>query len=171
MKLFTFLSLSLLQLQIAAFPSFPCFLGFFPVKFCPAPAPAPALAPPIKGPSSSPKPPKIDPNTNRIPVIADTQGIGIKQSVPTQPANKVKYGGVNIAGFDFGCSNTAGCNIAQIGTSLVTSGIGQKQIAHFVSKGLNTFRLPVSWEYLSKGNPGSLDQNNWSVYNQLVQAC
>jgi endoglucanase len=44
---------------------------------------------------------------------------------------------------------------------------------HFTSQyGLNVYRLPVCWQYLVNWNlGGSLDQNAFGTYDQLVQAC
>jgi endoglucanase len=83
----------------------------------------------------------------------------------------VSYGGVNIAGFDFGCDVWGNCN-GGMDESMVTSGGGLTQMTHFVSKGLNAFRLPVRWQYLAEsGSPGTLDEGNWLMYDQLVQMC
>lgn len=44
---------------------------------------------------------------------------------------------------------------------------------HFAhDKGLNVFRLPVCWQYLVNNVPGgTLDSNNFGVYDQLVRGC
>jgi endoglucanase len=44
---------------------------------------------------------------------------------------------------------------------------------HFVHNDrLNVFRLPVCWQYLvSNVLGGTLDSNNFGVYDQLVQGC
>jgi len=80
------------------------------------------------------------------------------------------FGGVNIAGFDFGCQTDGTCSQGSVQESLVTSGMGLAQMTHFVSKGLNAFRLPVGWQYLAT-SPDQLNQGNWQMYDQLVQAC
>jgi len=85
-------------------------------------------------------------------------------------ATAVSYGGINIAGFDFGCDVWGNCN-GGLDDSMVTSGGGITQMTHFVSKGLNTFRLPVRWQYLATSSPDQLDESNWLMYDQLVQAC
>lgn len=86
-------------------------------------------------------------------------------------AASVSFGGVNIAGFDFGCDVWGNCN-GGMDESMVTTGAGLTQMTHFVSKGLNSFRLPVRWQYLApSGNPGQLDESNWLMYDQLVQMC
>lgn len=88
---------------------------------------------------------------------------------------KVAFGGVNIAGFDFGCKPWVGCDpFASDGSganiSLATAGTGEAQMKHFVNKGLNTFRLPVAWEYLAD-SPGKLNVERFNVYDELVQGC
>ncbi|KAK7941566.1 uncharacterized protein PG986_013953 [Apiospora aurea] len=69
---------------------------------------------------------------------------------------KVKYAGVNIAGFDFGMSSS-----------------GVQQMRHFVNDDkFNIFRLPVGWQYLTNGSPtGNLDANNLARYDAFVQGC
>jgi endoglucanase len=84
-------------------------------------------------------------------------------------ASAVNFGGVNIAGFDFGIDTSGKIN-GGLDESMVTSGGGLTQMSHFVSKGLNTFRLPVRWQYLANA-PDQLHQQNWLMYDQLVQAC
>lgn len=44
---------------------------------------------------------------------------------------------------------------------------------HFArDDGLNVFRLPVCWQYLVNGVlGGTLNANNFAVYDQLVQGC
>ncbi|KFY81961.1 hypothetical protein V500_10939 [Pseudogymnoascus sp. VKM F-4518 (FW-2643)] len=89
---------------------------------------------------------------------------------------KVWLAGVNIAGFDFGCGNTNGDYSSSGVTAPLASqghadGVGQMN--HFVrDDGLNVFRLPVCWQYLVNGVlGGTLDSNNFGVYDQLVQGC
>jgi endoglucanase len=83
-------------------------------------------------------------------------------------AAAVQYGGVNIAGFDFGV-DTSGSWSGYPTTSIAYS--GQSQMTSFVQTGMNAFRLPVAWQYLANGTPGSLNQGNWATYNTLVQGC
>ncbi|KAI9684841.1 MAG: Endoglucanase EG-II [Bathelium mastoideum] len=81
----------------------------------------------------------------------------------------LKYGGVNIAGFDFGCDTSGNCLLQDVsppGTD------GTNQIDHFVAEGLNAFRLPVGWQYLVNNNlGGALDSSNFAQYDGLVQSC
>jgi endoglucanase len=89
-------------------------------------------------------------------------------------ATKVQYAGVNMAGFDFGCTTDGAC--ALTGTNKpynIVSGNGLAQINHFVKDdSLNTFRLPVGWQFLLNNKlGGTLDANNFAQYDSLVQGC
>lgn len=80
--------------------------------------------------------------------------------------------GVNIAGFDFGCTTDGSCDLTQTDPPLGSiNGIGQMQ--HFVNDDkLNIFRLPVAWQYLVNNNlGGTIDSSSLSEYDQLVQGC
>ncbi|KAH8789115.1 glycoside hydrolase superfamily [Hyaloscypha finlandica] len=89
-----------------------------------------------------------------------------------------QFAGVNIAGFDFGCTTDGTCIIT--GTSgpyppLPSYGgpDGPGQMSHFVKDDhMNIFRLPVGWQFLVNGVlGGTLNSANLSEYNTLVQAC
>lgn len=77
--------------------------------------------------------------------------------------------------FDFGCTTDGACDIGKIYPPLAShggpDGIGQMQ--HFSRDlGLNIFRLPVAWQYLTNNVlGGSLDGNNAGTYDELVQGC
>ncbi|KDQ55160.1 glycoside hydrolase family 5 protein [Jaapia argillacea MUCL 33604] len=87
----------------------------------------------------------------------------------------LKFYGVNIAGFDFGCDTTGTCTSAGAYPPLLEyygpDGIGQMQ--HFVkSDGYNMFRLPVGWQFLTGDQEtGVLNSTNFAKYDVLVQAC
>lgn len=83
---------------------------------------------------------------------------------------QVKYAGVNIAGLDFGCDTQGNCNPVNT-ASPGQSGIDQMK--HFVNdQGLNTFRLPVSWQYvLNSKLGGPLDSTKFATYDNLVRGC
>ncbi|KAJ9628844.1 Endoglucanase EG-II [Taxawa tesnikishii (nom. ined.)] len=85
-------------------------------------------------------------------------------------SGKVKYAGVNISGFDFGCGTDGTCTTSGIVNPGQT---GINQMNHFVKDdGLNAFRLPVGWQYLVNNNlGGTLDATNWANYDALVQGC
>ncbi|EPQ53588.1 glycoside hydrolase [Gloeophyllum trabeum ATCC 11539] len=92
----------------------------------------------------------------------------------TGPA-PLKFAGVNIAGFDFGCGTDGTCTVSGAYPPLTqyygADGAGQMQ--HFVNDdGYNLFRLPVGWQYLTNGVVGgTLNSTNFDKYDALVQAC
>ncbi|TPX15807.1 uncharacterized protein E0L32_000141 [Thyridium curvatum] len=78
-----------------------------------------------------------------------------------QGNGQVKYAGVNIAGFDFGCATNGNCNITAAYPPLQSLGgpDGAGQMQHFArDDGMNMLG-------------GTLDQTNTGKYDQLVQAC
>ncbi|KAL1857704.1 hypothetical protein VTK73DRAFT_7979 [Phialemonium thermophilum] len=101
--------------------------------------------------------------------------VAAPQKSPLTKRDGVQYFGVNIAGFDFGCSTQGACNLSQTTPPLASlggpDGIGQMQ--HFSKDdGMNIFRLPVGWQYLVNNNlGGTLDAGNLAKYDQLVQGC
>ena len=90
-------------------------------------------------------------------------------------ANAVQYGGVNIAGFDFGCGTDGTCNTTAVYPPLSSLGgpDGAGQMSHFSKDdNLNIFRLPVGWQWLVNNQlGGTLDSTNFGDYDQLMQAC
>ncbi|KIY69904.1 glycoside hydrolase family 5 protein [Cylindrobasidium torrendii FP15055 ss-10] len=96
-------------------------------------------------------------------------------SSPSSTAAALKYVGVNIAGFDFGCATDGTCVIADVYPPLSSQGgnDGEGQMKHFFNDdGFNTFRLPVGWQFLTNGVVGgTLNDANFQKYDQLVQAC
>lgn len=43
---------------------------------------------------------------------------------------------------------------------------------HFVKDdGLNTFRIPVGWQYLVDTAGGTIKSNNWATYDKQIQGC
>ncbi|KAK3670877.1 Endoglucanase EG-II [Recurvomyces mirabilis] len=90
----------------------------------------------------------------------------------TSGSGKVKYAGINIAGFDFGCDTTGTCQLGTNG-AYPPGAKGQAQMNHFVKDdGLNVFRLPVGWQYLVNGVlGGTLNAANFATYDTLVQNC
>ncbi|EPS25573.1 Endoglucanase EG-II [Penicillium oxalicum] len=83
---------------------------------------------------------------------------------------KVRFAGVNIAGFDFGVVISGTQDMTQIVDESVD---GVNQMRHFVNDdGFNIFRLPSGWQFLVNNNlGGSLDSNNFAKYDKLVQGC
>ncbi|KAK7036378.1 glycoside hydrolase superfamily [Favolaschia claudopus] len=96
-------------------------------------------------------------------------------SSPTGSAGSLKFTGVNIAGFDFGCGTDGTCNTTQAWPPLAQYGgnDGQSQMQHFVQNdGFNMFRLPVGWQWLVNNQlGGALNSANLAEYDSLVQAC
>lgn len=96
-------------------------------------------------------------------------------TTPAPGAGKVKFGGVNIAGFDFGCQTDGTCTVSGAYPPLVQyyGPDGQGQMEHFVNDdGFNLFRLPVGWQYLVNGVLGGpLYNATFSIYDTLVQDC
>ncbi|KAF5326770.1 hypothetical protein D9619_004471 [Psilocybe cf. subviscida] len=90
-------------------------------------------------------------------------------------AGKLSLVGVNIAGFDFGCGTDGTCDTTKAVPPLSQYGgpDGAGQMQHFVKDdGMNLFRLPVGWQWLTGSSASStLNQNNFAKYNALVQAC
>ena len=104
----------------------------------------------------------------------------------------VQYGGVNIAGFDFGCDISVRkrlppsilrrtltllqgtCDVSKVVAPLhqYNGQDGAAQMQHFTKDDhLNAFRLPVGWQFLVD-QPGSpLNAANMEKYDALVQAC
>ncbi|RPD65704.1 endoglucanase [Lentinus tigrinus ALCF2SS1-7] len=95
--------------------------------------------------------------------------------IPAASAGKVRFAGVNIAGFDFGCSTDGTCNASGAWPPLTQyyGNDGEGQMQHFVNDdGFNVFRLPVGWQYLTDGVlGGTIDEDNFVEYDALVQAC
>ncbi|KZO94318.1 glycoside hydrolase family 5 protein [Calocera viscosa TUFC12733] len=96
-------------------------------------------------------------------------------TTPAAGSGKVKFAGINISGFDFGCDTSGDCTAAGAYPPLTQyygpDGFGQ--MTHFVKDDtFNMFRLPVGWQYLTNNVlGGTLNQTNFAVYNTLVQDC
>ncbi|KAJ3541207.1 hypothetical protein NM208_g4712 [Fusarium decemcellulare] len=88
---------------------------------------------------------------------------------------KVKYLGVAIPGIDFGCDIDGSCppDQAQYPSASHGHGDGAGQMKHFVEdSGLNTFRLPMTWQYiLNEQVGGKLDDDKFGLYDDLMQSC
>lgn len=79
------------------------------------------------------------------------------------------YAGVNIAGFDFGCSTDGTCTV----DGITVPSTGAAQMQHFTNAdNLNMFRLTVGWQYLTNDViGGDLDATNFAKYNSLMTSC
>ena len=111
--------------------------------------------------------PAVVATPNSKPVV---QNLNAGTGVSSNRDGKVRYGGINIAGFDFSCDIWGSCKVDGV-TDI--SGSGPPQMEHFVNDlGLNAFRLPVAWQFLVNNNLGGpLDANNFGKYDKLVQGC
>lgn len=103
----------------------------------------------------------------------------VPQAPPLPPAapqaggtGTVPFAGVNIAGFDFGCTIDGTCDTKST-LDVVAKGTAIQQMQHFVKDdGLNAFRLPVAWQFLVNNHLGGpLDAANAAAYDKLVMGC
>ncbi|THH28462.1 hypothetical protein EUX98_g5728 [Antrodiella citrinella] len=123
----------------------------------------PASIPPTSSPSSpaSPSAPSSAPST--------------PSSTPPASAGKLRFAGINISGFDFGCNTDGSCTASAAWPPLLQyyGHDGQGQMTHFVNDdGFNVFRLPVGWQFLVNDVLGAdIDEANLTEYDALVQAC
>lgn len=119
------------------------------------------------------------PTTASTTSTTSTKTTTSASSPPPPTGTGTQFAGINIAGFDFGCSTDGTCNVPAVypplknfdGANNYPDGVGQMQ--HFVNDDkLNIFRLPVGWQYLVNNNlGGTLNATNLAVYDQLVQGC
>ncbi|KAJ4363689.1 Endoglucanase EG-II [Neocucurbitaria cava] len=113
--------------------------------------------------------------TTLLATIAGSTLIGAAPTQNTARATKVQYAGVNIAGFDFGCTTDGTCSLT--GTNkpydIVSGANAVGQMTHFVNDDkLNAFRLPVGWQFLLNGQlGGTLNAGNLAQYDKLVRGC
>jgi endoglucanase len=111
----------------------------------------------------------------RPSILFAITGTTLVTATPTPRATKVQYAGVNIAGFDFGCTTDGTCSLtgASKPYDIVQGANALGQMNHFIKDDtLNTFRLPVGWQFLVNGQlGGQLNSNNAGQYDKLVQGC
>jgi endoglucanase len=88
-------------------------------------------------------------------------------------AGQTKFAGINIAGFDFGCTTDGTCVVSGVSGAIKSSANGTAQMQHFVQDDkLNIFRLNVGWQYLTNNVVGgTLDADNFASYDVLMQGC
>ncbi|KAF3147743.1 hypothetical protein TWF594_002327 [Orbilia oligospora] len=89
--------------------------------------------------------------------------ISCASNTPPAGAGSVQYAGINIAGFDFGCTTDGNCNGR-------VSAPPTQQFQHFKSDGFNTFRIPIGWQSLTPQLGGSLS-GLISQYDSTLQQC
>ncbi|KAF7348554.1 Glycoside hydrolase family 5 protein [Mycena venus] len=96
---------------------------------------------------------------------------------PAPGSGTLKFTGVNIAGFDFGCNSDGSCTpgaaFPPLTQYFALGADGAGQMMHFVNDdGYNTFRLPVAWQFFTNYVLGApIDADNMVKYDALVQAC
>jgi len=90
-------------------------------------------------------------------------------------ATKVTLSGISLSGFENGCDTDGSCDLSQVESPLSAGNNVTGQLLHFKNDdGFNTFRLPVSWQYLTDNDDyatATLDPTNFGKYDELVQAC
>ncbi|BFZ59378.1 hypothetical protein YB2330_000386 [Saitoella coloradoensis] len=84
-------------------------------------------------------------------------------SSSSSPYNHVCWGGVNYAGFDFGCSIFGNCSGGFVPPPLT-------QPSHFTSEGANLFRIPFGWQYMQPALSTPLNETFFDSYDSRVQA-
>ncbi|KAI0058137.1 carbohydrate-binding module family 1 protein/Glycoside hydrolase family 5 protein [Artomyces pyxidatus] len=118
----------------------------------------------------------LPPTTTVSSASATPSGTCAPNSPPSS-AGKLRFAGVNISGFDFGCNSDGNCNWTGAWPPLAEyyghDGVGQ--MTHFVNDdGYNVFRLPVGWQYLTQSDTtavATLNAANLAEYDALVNAC
>ncbi|KAI0084686.1 endoglucanase [Irpex rosettiformis] len=119
------------------------------------------------------------PGTNTAaPAPSSSSSAAPSQPTGTSPpaaSGPLKFYGVNIAGFDFGCNTDGNCQASAAWPPLLKyyGHDGEGQMDHFVKDdGFNAFRLPVGWQFLANDVLGGpLVEANFQEYDDLVQAC
>ncbi|KAG8959582.1 hypothetical protein FRC00_001438, partial [Tulasnella sp. 408] len=89
---------------------------------------------------------------------------------PDWAGKNFTYKGVNIAGFEWGCLIDGSCTYPN-SPPLTSTADGPGQMKWFVSNGMNTFRLPIGWQYATPSLGGAFDPSEWAQYDKLVQNC
>jgi endoglucanase len=91
----------------------------------------------------------------------------------TPRSSKLQHVGVNIAGFDFGCTIDGTCLLLGNGDKATPPGQnGIDQMGHFMWWGLNTFRLPINMQYLTNNVlGGAIVASQLTNYDELVHGC
>ncbi|KAH9477713.1 Endoglucanase EG-II [Psilocybe cubensis] len=119
--------------------------------------------------------PSSSSNPSTGPTSTSAPSPTCSSSLVNRATGKLRFAGVNIAGFDFGCGTDGTCDTTKVVPPLkqYNGPDGQGQMQHFVNNdGMNIFRLPVGWQWLTGGaQSGTLNQNNFAKYDALVQAC
>ncbi|KAF3763847.1 family 5 glycoside hydrolase [Cryphonectria parasitica EP155] len=101
--------------------------------------------------------------------VASSAAAASSTATATSTSGNTTYAGVNIAGFDFGCSTDGTCTV----DGITVPSTGAEQMQHFYSAdNLNIFRITVGWQYLTNAVVGGdLDATNFAQYDNLMQSC
>ncbi|KAG8942458.1 hypothetical protein FRC04_003626 [Tulasnella sp. 424] len=111
------------------------------------------------------------PPTTTTTATSTTTTLPCQSLQPEAPAGKnFTYKGVNIAGFEFGCQDDGSCKPPN-SPPLTSKADGCGQMKWFYSRGMNTFRLPIGWQYATPTLGGPFDPTMWGSYDKLVQCC
>ncbi|KAL5465114.1 hypothetical protein PMIN06_000853 [Paraphaeosphaeria minitans] len=107
--------------------------------------------------------------TSAVVAVASSTVSTAKAAAATSSSGKTQYAGVNIAGFDFGCSTDGSCG----GAYSDPGANGIAQMKHFATDDkLNVFRLPIGWQHLLNNVLGDpIDATVGAAYDNLVQGC
>jgi len=110
-----------------------------------------------------------------VPPSSSPTAPSAPSSTPPASAGKLRFAGINISGFDFGCNTDGSCTASAAWPPLTQyyGHDGEGQMNHFVKDdGFNVFRLPVGWQFLTNDVLGAdIDEDNLTEYDALVQAC
>ncbi|KAG8952212.1 hypothetical protein FRC04_004919 [Tulasnella sp. 424] len=120
---------------------------------------------------TDPPPSSTTTTTTRTTVTTVTTDKPCQTNYPPDWAGKnFTYKGVNIAGFEWGCLTDGSCTYPN-SPPLTSTADGPGQMKWFVSNGMNTFRLPIGWQYVTPTLGGAFDPSEWATYDKLVQSC
>ncbi|KAG8959919.1 hypothetical protein FRC00_001104, partial [Tulasnella sp. 408] len=111
-----------------------------------------------------------DTTTTKTPTTTTTDRPCETNYPPDWAGKNFTYKGVNIAGFEWGCLTDGSCTYPN-SPPLTSTADGPGQMKWFVSNGMNTFRLPIGWQYATPTLGGAFDPSEWATYDKLVQSC
>ncbi|PSR78584.1 hypothetical protein PHLCEN_2v7331 [Hermanssonia centrifuga] len=126
-------------------------------------------------PGTATSAPATAPPVTSAPSTVSSSAAPSGTSTPPAGTGTLKFAGINISGFDFGCNTDGTCTASAAWPPLTQyyGADGAGQMNHFVTDdGFNIFRLPVGWQFLTNDVlGGTLDEANFEEYDALVQAC
>ncbi|KIO31970.1 hypothetical protein M407DRAFT_18995 [Tulasnella calospora MUT 4182] len=89
---------------------------------------------------------------------------------PEWAGKNFTYKGANIAGFEWGCFTDGSCP-GPNSPPLPPIADGVWQFQWFFKWGMNTFRFPIGWQYVTPTLGGAFDPSEWALYNELITNC